>query len=83
MVDSVIFNSYLLVAGYGVAALICIFEIIRPSSGYILPAVSAVIFVATTIAALLLKADLTEVILFVLVFLALNLTSFGRRGGKK
>lgn len=82
MTESVIFNSYLLLAGYGAAAFLCVFSLIKPS-GYIIPVLSAILVAATTAAALLSGAGLLEVSLVLLVFLALNLASFRGKGGKK
>lgn len=81
MAESVIFNSYILLSGYALAVFLCVFDLIRPSSGYVLPIISATLAVITTIAAILMGAALMEVILVVLIFLALNLTAYGRRGG--
>lgn len=81
MVDSIILNSPLLLTGFIIAAVLCVFDIIKPSSGYVLPLISAVICVITTIGSLLAGAELTETCVAVLIFLALNLTSYARRGG--
>lgn len=74
--ESVIFSSPLLLVLYGVAILMCIFDLIKRDSGYIFPMLSAAIFVGTTIYALLLGAGYAEISIVILVFLALNLSVF-------
>lgn len=74
--DSVILSSPLLLVLYDVAMLICIFDLIKRVTGYIFPILSAVIFVATTVYAILLGAGYVEVSIVVLIFLALNLGVF-------
>ena len=81
--ESVIFGSPLLVFLYGIAALICIFDLFKRASGYVFPLLSAVLFVGTTIYAMLLGANYEELGIVVLIFLALNLTVYSRHKGDK
>ncbi len=74
--EIVIFGSPLLLTLYGVALLICIFDLIKRDSGYILPIASAGIFLGTTVYACLLGAGYVEISIVTLVFLALTLTVF-------
>lgn len=79
MTESIVLNSPILLVGYIIAAALCVFDIIRPSSGYVLPIISAVLFVATSVFTLLMGAEYSELCIFVLIFLALNLTAYMRR----
>lgn len=74
--ESIIFGSPLLLTLYGLAFLICIFDLIKRDSGYILSLVSAAIFVGTTVYACLLGAGYVEISIVTLIFLALTLTVF-------
>ncbi len=81
--ETVIFASPLLLTLYGVALLICIFDLVKRDSGYFFPILSAALFVGTTVYACLLGAGYAEVSIVTLVFLALNLTVyFMHREGK-
>ena len=79
--DSVIFNTPLLVILYSFALLFAVIGLKRPLSA-VLPFVSIVISLLTTGYAILLGATLFEVALVLLVFLAVNLTVFMQRGKK-
>lgn len=79
--ESIIFASPVLLIMYGVAILICIFDLIKRASGYVFPILSAAIFVGATVYAFLLGASYEEVGIVILVFLALNLVSYMRHKG--
>lgn len=84
MAESVIFNSPLLLAGYGAALFLCVFDLFKRSSGILFPLFSAILSLATSGAALLSGASLTETGTALLVFLILNLTVYGnKKGGGK
>lgn len=84
MAESVIFNSPLLLAGYGVALFLCIFDLFKHSSGILFPLLSAIVSLATSGASLLCGATLTETGTVLLLFLMLNLTVFcNKKGGGK
>lgn len=80
---SVILGSPVLLILYGLALLLCIFDLIRRASGYLFPILSALIFVGATVYAFLLGAGYEELGLVTLIFLALNIGDFVRTGGKK
>lgn len=73
----------MLIVLYGVALLICIFDLIKRASGYVFPILSAAIFIGATVYAFLLKASYEEIGLIVLVFLTLNLSAYLRHKGDK
>ncbi len=79
--ESVILGSSLLVVLYGIAMLICIFDIFKFASGYVFPLISALIFAGTTAYAVIIGASLEEIGAVTLVFLALNLVAFIRNRG--
>ena len=79
--ESVIFSSTLLLILYGIALILCIFDLIKHASGYVFPILSAMIFVGATIYALILGAGYDEVGIVVIVFLLLNLCSYARHKG--
>lgn len=81
--ESVILGSPVLLILYGLALLLCIFDLIRRASGYLFPILSALIFVGATVYAFLLGAGYEELGLVTLIFLALNIGDFVRTGGKK
>lgn len=83
MTESVIFNSPVLIAGYSIALFFCVFDLFKHSSGYVFPILSAVSCVATTIAALMLGAELYEVASVIMIFLALNLSVYAGKGSNK
>jgi len=80
---SIVFSSPLIAILYAIAALFCIFDLIKRASGYVFSIISAVIFVGTTIYAFLLGAGYEEVGLVALIFLMLNLAVFFRHRGDK
>lgn len=83
MKESVIFNSPLLLIGYGIALLFCVFDLKKHASGMLFPALSVIIFSIVTVTGLLMGADMRETALMILLFLACNLTVYGRGGGQQ
>lgn len=81
--ESVIFSSTLLLVLYGIAIILCVFDLIKRASGYVFPVISAVIFTGTTIYALILGAGYEEVGIVTLVFLLLNAGAYVRNRGDK
>ena len=81
MSESVIFNSPLLLAGYGIALLLCLFSVKGRIGGYVLPILSAFICVLTTTLALLKGAELYEAGLMIVIFLMIHLPVY-RKGGE-
>ena len=82
MSESVIFNSPLLLAGYGIALLLCLFSVKGRIGGYVLPIISAFVCVLTTTYALLQGADLYEAGMVIVIFLLINLSVY-QKGGEK
>lgn len=52
MTDSVLLNSPLILICYGIALFLCVFELFKRSSGYVIPIISACVSIATTAYAL-------------------------------
>ena len=80
MEESVIFNSPLLLICYGTALLLCVFEIKKRISGYVLPILSALVCLLTTAYALLKGATLYETSTIILIFLIVNLSVYSKNG---
>ncbi|MBQ7323294.1 MAG: hypothetical protein IJW96_01870 [Clostridia bacterium] len=83
MEESIIFNNPLLLVGYGIALIFCVWGIKERIWGYVFPILSACFCVLTTTYALLLGASLYEVGTVVLVFLLLNLSVYAKNGEGK
>ncbi len=81
--QSVIAGSPLFLLLYGAALLLLIFDLVKRSSGYGFPILSAVLFTGTTIWAMISGAGYEEVGMMVLIFLVLNVFGFLRSGGKR
>lgn len=82
MTDSLLLNSPLILICYGIALFLCVFELFKRSSGYVIPIISACVSIATTAYALVAGISATEAIIVILIFLILHLTVFsGKRGG--
>jgi len=79
--DSVIFSEPIVWICYGAALFCCVFDLIKKSSGIILPVLSVAFSAAASVCALLLGATLYEVATVILILLSLNLISFIKRGG--
>ena len=77
MSESIIFNSPILLALYGIALVLVVYDL-RNRSGAILPYLSAAIVVATSAYALILGAGLIETAAVMTAFLIVNLA--GIRG---
>lgn len=82
MAESVIFNSPLLLCGYGIALFLCVFDLVKRSSGWVFPLLSGLFCLVTSGFALLCGAELTEAGTVLLVFLALNLLAYCVGEGK-
>ena len=80
--ESVIFQSPVLMCGYAVALALCIAGIVK-KTGMLLTVVSAVIFVATSIYALLSGASLEEAGIPAIIFLCVNIGALPRGRGDK
>ena len=77
MIDSVIFNSPLLLILYGIALALALIELKIKATGFAMPLISFAIAVGTSIYAVLLGAPLFEVAIPLVILLLLNL--FGAR----
>lgn len=77
MTDSVILGSPLLIVLYAVALAVCIIGIIWKKTSFITLVFSACLVVCASAYAVISGAALSEVIVVVLVFLAVNLFSTG------
>lgn len=82
MGDSIIFNSPFMLGGFIVAALLCLFDIIKKPDSYIVTLLSVLIAVGMTIYSLINGASIQDVLIVLLVFAALNLTAFRKREDK-
>lgn len=80
--ESVILSSPMLLCGYAVALALCAFAIIR-KTGFVITAISVIIFVATTTCALLFGATLTEVSVCALCFFIFNIIPIWKNRGDK
>lgn len=78
--ESIFFTTPILWIGYAIALFLCIFDLLRKTSG-IFSAISLVIVAGTTAYALLLGADLLEAGFVVMCFLVLNLSRYWRNRG--
>lgn len=84
--ESVILSSPILMVGYGLAILFCLFDLFKHATGFVFPIISLVLCTATTVAALVMGASLQEAAIAVMIFAALNLTVYlghKGKGGKK
>lgn len=81
MEGSVIISPVFLL-GTGLALLFCLFDLRQKASGYLFSVLSAFIEAGMVAYALLKGAPMQEVLIVVLVFFALHLTVFVRKGGK-
>jgi len=79
--ESIILSSPLLAVLYAIALIFSIAGLKKPS-GAILPSVSIVICLLTTGYAILKGASIFEIAIVLLVFLAVNLLIFTRKGEK-
>jgi len=77
VIDSVIFNSPLLLVLYGIALALALIELKIKATGYVMPIISFAIAVGTSIYAILLGAGLFEIAIPLVILLLLNL--FGAR----
>ncbi len=77
MENSVIFNEPLLLLLLGIALFIGVFDVGKRASGYVFPLLSALIAIGTLTYAMLLGASMYEVATVLMVFVAVNLLSFG------
>ena len=77
--ESIIIHSPLLLILYGVALALNIVALKIKATGYVLPLLSAAIVAGASAFALLLGAQLLEILAVVLVFLIVNLFGIGRR----
>ena len=82
MEDSVIFNTPALLILFGAALVLAAAGLIK-RTGYILPALSAAVAAAASTYALLLGAEMREVLVFILLLLAIHLTAFASGRQKK
>ena len=74
--ELVIFNSPSLLAGYGAALFLTLFDFRHKVTGYVFTGLSLVLFMVTTAQALLAGATLRELCLPALAFLLLHLRGF-------
>ncbi len=81
--ESVILSSPILLVLYILSLLLSLYDVVRKTSGYVFPLLSALVFTGTTAYALILGAGFEETGLVVLIFLAVNLGAFAKTGGKK
>lgn len=82
--ESVIITTPILLIGYGAALILGVIEIFKHVTGYILLALSATFFIASTVYAVLLGAKYEEIMIVILLFLFVNIITFGiHKGGRK
>jgi len=81
--ESFILTTPILLVLYILSLLLCIYDVVRKTSGYVFPLLSALIFTGTTAYALILGAGFEETGLVVLIFLSVNLGVLAKTGGKK
>ena len=75
--ESVIITTPILLIGYGAALILGVIEIFKP-------ALSAAFFIASTVYAVLLGATYEEIMIVILLFLFVNIITFGiHKGGRK
>ena len=74
--ESVIITTPILLIGYGAALILGVIEIFI--------ALSAIFFIASTVYAVLLGAKYEEIMIVILLFLFVNIITFGiHKGGRK
>lgn len=83
MEDSVIFNSPFLLLCLGIALFLSVFDLKKRSSGFVLPLLSILLALGTVSYALLLGATFYEAATVLILFGAVNLLSFSRKGDGK
>ena len=82
MENSIIFTSpfiILLIVALGCS----LFDVVRRTTGYVLPTLSIFLTIITLTYATLLGAKLYETALVFIIFATVNLFAFGERGGRK
>lgn len=80
--ESVILSSPVLLCGYAAAFALCVFSVIK-KPGFAVTAISVLLFVATSIYALLLGAQLTEVAVCAVALFIVSIIPIWRGSGDK
>ena len=80
--ESVILSSPVLLCGYIAALALCVVGIVK-KTGFWLTALSAIVFVGTSIYALLSGASLEEAGIAAIIFLCVNIAALPRGRGDK
>ena len=81
MENSIIFNQPLLLILLGIALFLSVFDARKRASGYLFPLFSVLLVLGTLTYATLLGATLYETATVLMLFAAVNLLSFGSKGG--
>lgn len=80
--ESVILTTPMLLCGYAAAFALCVVSILK-KTGFALTAVSVLLFVATSIYALLLGAELTEVAVCAVALFIVNILPIWKGRGDR
>lgn len=83
MENSVIFNSPILILLLITALFLCVFDMEKRASGYVLPLLSILITIGTLTYAMLLGATMYEVATVFILFASVNLLAYGGKGESK
>ena len=83
MENSVIFNSPILILLLITALFLCVFDMEKRVSGYVLPLLSILITIGTLTYAMLLGATMYEVATVFILFASVNLLAYGGKGESK
>ena len=77
MTEFTIINNPIILILYSIALCLCVLEVVKKFTGYILQIISAVIVIATSAYAIFWGVNFYEVGCVLIIFLILNLLSFG------
>lgn len=79
--ESVFFETPVIIIGFAVALLLLVVELRTKSTGYVLPVLSVLITVGIIIYTTLYGGTMQEIIIVLLVFVLLNIAAFKAGGG--
>lgn len=82
MPDSIFFDTPILIIGFVLALALMLFELRTKSTGYVCPALSALITIGMIIYGLFKGATYQELVIIIAIFVVITLVSF-KIGGEK